>query len=687
MTEFSSNRDLDIEAKVDIPASHRTHDFLKDIQGPGANGQVLELHGALKKQKAYIDKLNAQLLRYQALMPLVGLEEGITEEIKEKEEPDEFINLLADHPLIQAYEQHAKTLEKENKILKKDLDSFKIQYETLSKEAQQLTKKLLEKTKQLAIAIDNKNPDQPAPGENPEKYKTINELRETYKKEMSSFFEQMELAKQRNSKLESENKVLTQINEDLTNKNKDLVSRNFELQNSLDIMAHEKENTDRKYGLSEDELKKCKSDRDELENEKTKLETDLKLLSKNLEQYKVSYEEQETRKTSEISILEKELTEKEIILKDQKTKLFVQERELDDIKDINRKLQRDLDQTKNDFAQMLKIMEDYEAKIALFDEREKSLKALETECKKKLEDAKLIEEEAKNKEKQHQRQMTALENQWKEDINERQKKFDTMMGMTKDTNKALLDKREDELSSATEKVHKLESTLDKVQADLRVAEEEKSKYSTCISQLNKEWSEKNTFLESRLREITVREMEEKQKLQVQLDESLHELSRIDQKAKELEGTLKNVKLQLETESKKSEVLDKENKDLRATCNSLSNEKHTISKEIDRVKRVNQTKLEELEDVYNVKVKTLGNEIAQLKDKYKTGEEKLYTLLKQQEGVSEKWRTEHQNSVKYFEKVVTDLNNQMKTLRKENATMKASKLDDSNIIVRDKSVQL
>ncbi len=57
MQDLSSNRDLDIEAKVDIPASHRNNDFLRDLQGPAVDGRMLELHATLKKYKTYSNQL------------------------------------------------------------------------------------------------------------------------------------------------------------------------------------------------------------------------------------------------------------------------------------------------------------------------------------------------------------------------------------------------------------------------------------------------------------------------------------------------------------------------------------------------------------------------------------------------------------------------------------------------------
>ncbi len=97
---------------------------------------------------------------------------------------------------------------------------------------------------------------------------------------------------------------------------------------------------------------------------------------------------------------------------------------------------------------------------------------------------------------------------------------------------------------------------------------------------------------------------------------------------------------------------------------------------------------------------MQNELIQGKEKYKTNEEKIYRLLKQQEAMTEKWRTEHQSSVRYFEKVITDLNGQVKTLKKEyvcsviipgdrNATMTARIPfeEKTNTMARDKSAKI
>jgi len=61
---------------------------------------------------------------------------------------------------------------------------------------------------------------------------------------------------------------------------------------------------------------------------------------------------------------------------------------------------------------------------------------------------------------------------------------------------------------------------------------------------------------------------------------------------------------------------------------------------------------------------MENEIVNTKEKYKTKEEQIQALLKKQERLTKKWQTELNNSMKYFEKVVGGLNNQIKTLKKQ-----------------------
>jgi len=681
MTNLSSNRDLDIEAKVDIPFAHRV---IKGINVPESTAEIVELHASIQKYKQYIDKLNEQLTRYQTLMPLVGIEESKLVEGREiPEEAQDFILLLADHPLIQSYEHHFQALEKENRTLKRDLEQLKVQYNNMSKESEVMAKSLMEKTKKLAEVMD------PKKGFIEGNMEEITELKNNYKKEQAALLSEIELSHQRIATLENEFKAQTQVSIELADKNKELNERLFKLQNFTEALAVDKEKCDRKLNAVNDDLKRCTDEKEDFYAQKTKLETDFKLMQRSAEQYKEAYEELEIRKSGEIEALEKELNDKELAIKDHKTKLFLQEREIDDLKDINRKLQRDLDQTKSDFTQMLKIMEDHESRIALFDEKEKELKILENNCRKKISETELLEEELKIKERQYQDKIETMERQWKRELDEKQKKCDALLDLTRGTNRTLLDKHEEEINILNENNYKLKSSLDKAIAEHKLAEEERDKAVNALTDFQKSLQDKNINLELKLRDTVRKELEEKQRLQIRLNETAHSLEKYEEKAKEAEDMVKSMKLKLETTEKKAKLLEQDNKELRITYGALTDEKKNFSRELDRVRRLNQSKVSEIEDVYNIKVKTLTSEMERMKGRYKTSEAKLYHLLKQQEGIAEKWRTEHQQSVKYFEKVVGELNNQMKSLKKENISLKASIKENElgSIIVREKSLNL
>jgi len=98
-----------------------------------------------------------------------------------------------------------------------------------------------------------------------------------------------------------------------------------------------------------------------------------------------------------------------------------------DLKEVNRKLNRDLEQTKGDCHQMLKIMEENENKIAVFEEKERGVRSLAIDSKRKIEEALLHRDQALLKEKQYERQISRLQQLNKEDAANRQAKYDTLV--------------------------------------------------------------------------------------------------------------------------------------------------------------------------------------------------------------------------------------------------------------------
>ncbi len=668
--DLSSNRDLDIEPRADIHPSHRDHEFLKDLQGPNAEGQMLELHSSIKKYKEHIARLNSQLRRYQALLPLAKLEqpkEG-EEEKPEAEEAEEFVQLLADHPLIHAYEQQIEAAGRANRQLSDELELVRSQNEKLSKEAEELGQRLLEKTEQLAQCNEKALRAEGIDilGEGVTGGKEIYEILESLKKEQQVLLNEVDITKTRAIKAENDLRLQQQVAEEMEKKYKECNARCFKFESDLETATHERELLENKLNLKLAELKVAQTEREQFYNQKVRQESDIKLLQKNVEQYKGGYEDLEARKAGEIEQLEKELNEKGIALKDSRAKLLVQERELEDVRDINRKLQHDLEATKNDVAQMLKIMEDSETKLALVDEREKTLKAREQEARRRIEEAKVAKDELIQKERQYHKQLTQMEQQWKQDAEERQKKYDALIDTARSKQKAVLTQREEEYNLMSEKFGKLQASYDKLQADYRVLEEENRKVASTLGEEQKNLGETAKSYEQQLREVQRKEGDERRKLQTQADDLSRSCVKLGDQLKETEQENRNLRQQLEMAERTAKENEAESREAKASITTVQQEKENAIKEIDRLKKIHQSKCDEINEVYNMKLTTTQNEMLQSKEKFRTNEDKVYQLLKQQEAMAEKWRTEHHSSIKYFEKIIVDLNSQIRSLKKEYA---------------------
>eukprot|EP01022_Parablepharisma_sp_SALTPOND_P016835 TRINITY_DN2564_c4_g1_i1.p2 TRINITY_DN2564_c4_g1~~TRINITY_DN2564_c4_g1_i1.p2 ORF type:complete len:552 (+),score=144.43 TRINITY_DN2564_c4_g1_i1:334-1989(+) len=545
--------------------------------------------------------MNAQLKRYQALVPLIKQEEE--EEVKE--EPEEFVMLVAEHPLIQAYEQHVYETEKANKQLLIELKSLKATHQQLEREAAELSRKLLEKTEELAKTGEKDLGGAEGfdfLGGGVKGTKEIYDILDHLKKEQEVLLNEIDIAKTKAIKCENDLKIQTQLAEEYEAKFKEYQNKNYQLENDLETAIHERDILSNRLNLKLTELKSVQTEREELYNQKARFEGEVKLLQRNVEQYKSGYEDLESRKATEVEQLEKELNEKGILVKDAKSKLLVQEREMEDLKEINRKLQRDLELTKNDVAQMLKIMEDNETKLALFDEREKTLKQKEQEAKRKIEEAKIRQDEFSHKEKQYQRQLAQLEEQWRQDLEERQKKYDAVLEAAKSKQKTLLAKREEEYNELYEKCGRLQTSLDKLQADFRALEEENRRLKSALNEEQRNATDKHKGYEQEIRDIQRKAADEKRKLQSQLDDSQRNITKLEDKLKTAEQEHWTLKQQVENLETVAKDKDQEFKEMKSVLSERTLEKENAFKEVERLKKVHQAKCDELTELYNMKVK-------------------------------------------------------------------------------------
>jgi hypothetical protein len=98
----------------------------------------------------------------------------------------------------------------------------------------------------------------------------------------------------------------------------------------------------------------------------------------------------------------------------------------------------------------------------------------------------------------------------------------------------------------------------------------------------------------------------------------------------------------------------DNKRLRELSNQLRDEKEGALSELNRQKVIAHGRVNELTDESNVKIAHLENMLLESKERYKAHEEQAYTVMIQQEKITEKWKDEHRSTVCYYDRTVKNL---------------------------------
>lgn len=123
-------------------------------------------------------------------------------------------------------------------------------------------------------------------------------------------------------------------------------------------------------------------------------------------------------------------------------------------------------------------------------------------------------------------------------------------------------------------------------------------------------------------------------------------------------------MKLDSYMKDYERLFDENKRLRDLTNQLRDEKDSSISELARSKTYQHNRLNEVTDEANIKVAHLESLMLEMKERHKAYEERAYSVMINQEKITEKWKTEHRNSVQYFERAVKHLDVENRHLQEQ-----------------------
>jgi DNA repair exonuclease SbcCD ATPase subunit len=207
---------------------------------------------------------------------------------------------------------------------------------------------------------------------------------------------------------------------------------------------------------------------------------------------------------------------------------------------------------------------------------------------------------------------------------------------------------------------------------------ERDKYYSEYSILKKEYEKLHTVYREE-NDKCVRRFEENEKHSIKqitvLQEKYNDVSRrfemVEIEKNNLELEVKELRAQ---DSSRDRLLHKFNRNeeetekmiqkLRVNSTTLLKEKENLERELERNKSMNETKLKQVAEKYEMKVLVLENSIKYQQDQYNSSEDKAFDVLKKQEAITNKIREEYVKTVTYYENVVENLIKENKALKKQ-----------------------
>ena len=207
---------------------------------------------------------------------------------------------------------------------------------------------------------------------------------------------------------------------------------------------------------------------------------------------------------------------------------------------------------------------------------------------------------------------------------------------------------------------------------------ERDKYLSEYTILKKEYDKLSSIF-SEENDKCIRRFEENEKnsmkhinlLQDKLNDILKKYENLEFEKNNIELELKEFKCQdsnreklIHKYNRNEEEIEKMIQKLRVSNTALLKEKETLERDLERNKSMNETKIKQITEKYEMKILVLENSIKYQQDQYNSSEDKAFDVLKKQEAITNKIREEYVKTVTYYENVVDNLIKENKALKKQ-----------------------
>ncbi|EAS05948.2 hypothetical protein TTHERM_00790950 (macronuclear) [Tetrahymena thermophila SB210] len=437
------------------------------------------------------------------------------------------------------------------------------------------------------------------------------------------------------------------------------------LQIEYDQIKHQKD-------VLENRLKQCiesqafaEGEKSDLQSKLNRTENEIKILKTQVSNLKRNSGDMEEKKNNEIEQLKREVDQVKTKDRESFQKLITMEKELDFIKDENRRLLKESETLKNQQEEMMRMMDNYQSKIQTYEKKEENNGKLQKEQREKLQEALLEKDKAVLREQQIEKTLRTLNENHRQELNEIKEQYERLVDTLKQNHKQILEEREDEIHQINEQLNSANFIKDKLQKENNTLQQE---YKKITHSLGNEYggNQKDQVAEYERR---ISELEEKLQLAEQYhNDRLHSLqmekAQIETSYKNQQNIINDLKSSNERYRQEAQKYQMENAQMSSKVNASQKERQTILEEINKTKKLFENKLDYAQNQFNFKMKDIQDQLNESLKRERTTREKAIELFQAHERAEDKMKYEYESRIKELDNFVQKLQEENKVLQQK-----------------------
>jgi chromosome segregation ATPase len=363
-----------------------------------------------------------------------------------------------------------------------------------------------------------------------------------------------------------------------------------------------------------------------------KWEIENKYLKQEVSQFKELYNEMEYRKNSEIDLLMRDIQAMRIRENEFKTNIAGLEEECSELKFENNKLKQEVYTLNLDCEHLTKLIEDSNFAVKSANEKEKHIDTVIKTHKKKVDEAILEKEKSNMKQQLMEKQIHKLTDDYSKLLAEKQAQYEQFIDSSKSKFDQIVGSKDDELAMLKTDNISLRIERDKFMSEYKSIKTEYDKLFISYREDNDKYIRKYEESEKTAFRIQSNLQEKVNNLTRRVEQIEYEKGIVDQELTIYKSNDKSKTDLLERNNKNEEFYEKEVYRLREKLESISQEKETYQKDLERKTVLYETKFKQLKEQYDLKVSILENAIKYQKDQFTATEDKALSMLKRHENV-------------------------------------------------------